>query len=91
MITASYRFYSELNEFLPAVLRQRRFNLLQCQGSTVMEMIELLNIPCTAVELILVNGEPMDFSCIAQADDRISVYPLFRTIDISTMHRIKPV
>lgn len=83
MITASYRFYAELNEFLPAILRQRRFMLLQCQGSTIMEMIELLNIPCTAVDLVLVNGAVMDVYRMVRANDRISVYPRFRTIDIS--------
>jgi hypothetical protein len=91
MITASYRFYAELNEFLPVFLRQRRFRLLQCQGSTVMEIIELLNIPHTEVDLVLVNGEPADFSCMVQADDRISVYPLFSAIDISPLNRIKRV
>lgn len=63
--------------------------LLQLQGSMVMEMIELFNIPRTEVDLILVNGEPVDFSCMVQAGDRISVYPLFRAIDISPFNRIK--
>ncbi len=63
--------------------------LLQRQGSTIMEMIELLNISRTQVDLILVNGEPVDFSCMVQAGDRISVYPLFRAIDIFPFNRIK--
>ena len=56
-----------------------------------MEIIELLNIPHTEVDLVLVNGEPADFSCRVQADDRISVYPLFSAIDISPLNRIKRV
>ena len=63
--------------------------LLQCQGSTIMEMIELLNIPCAAVELVLINGAVVDFYRVVQANDRISVYPRFRTIDISPVIRIK--
>lgn len=55
----------------------------------VMEMIELLNIPHTEVDLVLVNGEPVDFSCMVQADDWISVYPLFSAIDISPLNQIK--
>jgi len=54
-----------------------------------MEIIELLNIPHTEVDLVLVNGEPADFSCMVQADDRISVYPLFSAIDISPLNWIK--
>jgi len=54
-----------------------------------MEIIELLNIPHTEVDLVLVNGEPADFSCMVQADDWISVYPLFSAIDISPLNRIK--
>ena len=89
MITASYRFYAELNDFLPAFLRQRRFRLLQRKGSTIMEMIDILNIPRTEVDLILLNGEPADFSNRVQADDLISVYPLFRSINVSPFNRIK--
>ncbi len=54
-----------------------------------MDMLELLGVPPAQVELVLVNGEPGDFSCIVQAGDRISVYPEFCSLDISPLGRQK--
>ncbi len=54
-----------------------------------MDMLELLGVPPVQVELVLVNGEPGDFSCIVQAGDRISVYPEFCSLDISPLGRQK--
>jgi uncharacterized protein len=89
MTSASYRFYAGLNDYLPACLRQRRFMLLQRRGSSVMDILAILGIPPARVELVLVNGEPEDFSCIVRAGDRISVYPEFCSLDISPMGRQK--
>jgi hypothetical protein len=89
MTTASYRFYAGLNEYLPAFLRQRRFMLLQRRGSSIMDILELLGIPPAQVELVLVNGEPEDFSCIVQVGDRVSIYPEFCSLDIAPLGRQK--
>ena len=54
-----------------------------------MDMLELLGIPPAQVDLILVNGEPADFSRIVQANERVSIYPEFCSLDISPMGRLK--
>ena len=51
-------------------------------------MIELLAIPLTAVDLIIVNSESVDFSYVVQQGNRISVYPVFRSIDISPLKKL---
>jgi uncharacterized protein with PIN domain len=48
-------------------------------------MIEALGVPHTEVHLILANSEPVDFSYLVQDEDRFSVYPTFRSIDISSV------
>ena len=63
--------------------------LLQRRGTSIMDMLILLGIPPAQVELVLVNGEPEDFSRIVQADDRISIYPQFCSLDISPLDRQK--
>lgn len=90
MHTALFRFYAELNGLLPPHCRFRTF-AHPCDGrSTVKDVIESLGVPHTEVDLILVNGESVDFSCRVQSGDRVSVYPVFESIDISPVARVRP-
>ena len=52
-------------------------------------MIESLGVPHTEVELILVNGQSVDFSYVVRNDDRISVYPVFESLDIGSLLRLR--
>lgn len=87
---AFFRFYAELNDFLPAEKRQRTFAHCFELSSSVKDMIESLGAPHTEVDLILVNGESVDFSYLVQDGDRVSVYPMFEAIDISPVLRVRP-
>jgi uncharacterized protein with PIN domain len=53
-------------------------------------MIEALGVPHTEVDLILVNGDTVDFSYSVRDGDRISVYPVFESIDISPLVSVRP-
>ena len=88
MITASLRIYGDLNVYLRLAFRQRRLNIFCPEQNTVRNLIELLAIPLTAVDLIIVNSESVDFSYVVQQGDRISVYPVFRSIDISPLKKL---
>lgn len=88
MITASLRFYGELNSHLDRAFRQRRLNISCLEQNTVRDLIGLLAVPATEVDLIIANGESVDFSYAVQPGDRISVYPLFRSIDISPLKKL---
>ena len=90
MPLASFRFYEELNDFLPASERKRDISVPFEQRSSVKDMIESLGVPHTEIDLILANQEPVDFSYIVQDKDRISVYPVFEALDISPVNRLRP-
>lgn len=90
MPQACFRFYAELNDFLLQERRQRTFAHVFELSSSVKDMIESLGVPHTEVDLILVNGESVDFSYLVQADDQISVYPVFESIDITPVLRVRP-
>ena len=49
-----------------------------------------MGVPHTEVDLILVNGEAMDFGYGVQDGDRISVFPAFRSIDIRPLEHLQP-
>jgi len=83
------RAYSELNDFLPsewrAVAVRRPFRPHQ----TVKDVLEAMGIPHTEIDLIVVNGESVDFSHRPAAGDRIAAYPLFEALDIGPVVRLR--
>ena len=87
MNQAYFRFYAELNDFLPPDRRQRTFVHCFFTTASVKDMIESLGIPHPEVDLILANGQSVDFSYLVRPDDRVSVYPVFESIDITPLVR----
>lgn len=86
---ASFRFYEELNDFLPQERRKRDFDYRCARAATVKNAIEALGVPHTEVELILANGESVGFSYTVRDGDRISVYPKFEALDIRELLRVR--
>jgi uncharacterized protein with PIN domain len=86
---AEFRFYEELNDFLPRERRKQAFEYQCARRATVKQAIEALGVPHTEVELILVNGESVDFSHLVNHGDRVSVYPQFEALDISPLLRVR--
>jgi uncharacterized protein len=87
---ARFRFYEELNDFLAPALRKRDIEYRCARAATVKNAIEALGVPHTEVELILVNGESVDFSYLMRDADRVSVYPKFESFDIRPLLRVRP-
>lgn len=79
------RFYEELNDFLPQDQRKKDFNVALKKIRSVKDLIESIGIPHTEIDLIIVNGESVDFNYQVQPDDHISVYPVFESLDISPL------
>ena len=90
MKRAHFRFYAELNDFLPQVARgsvlTREFDV----GASVKDMIEACGVPHTEVDVVLVNGRSVDFSYRIEDRDRISVYPVFESFDVKGIVRVRP-
>jgi uncharacterized protein with PIN domain len=89
MAQVQLRFYEELNDFLPPERRKITFTHELTRRTSVKDLIESFGVPHTEVEVILVNGRSEDFSYIVQAGDRISVYPVFESLDISPLIRLR--
>jgi hypothetical protein len=90
MSRISLRFYAELNDFLPPPLRGADIDHEFGRRASIKDMIEAFGVPHTEVEVILVNGNAVDFSYIVQDGDRISVYPVFESVDITPLLRLRP-
>jgi uncharacterized protein with PIN domain len=84
------RFYAELGDFLPREKRQVAFRHDFSGRVSVKHLIEALGVPHPEVDLVLVNGQSVGFSYLVQDGDHISVYPVFESIDISPVVRVRP-
>ncbi len=89
MVTATFRFYEELNDFLAPERRRREFTVPCARAATTKHMIEALGIPHTEVELILLNGASVGFGTILREGDRVAVYPKFEALDITPLLRVR--
>lgn len=90
MAAAWFRFYEELNDFLPAHRRKVAFRHRFRGRGSVKDLIESLGVPHPEVDLILVNGESVTFGYQVRDGDRISVYPMFESLDIGSLVRVRP-
>lgn len=88
-VSLTLRFYAELNEFLEPDRRQRAFELAAAAGAAVAEVIEALGVPPAEVDLVLANGRSVDLAYRVREGDRISVFPVFESLDITPVLAVR--
>jgi len=86
---ATFRFYEELNDFLPFEKKKVAFVHSFIGTPSVKDLIEAIGVPHVEIDLILVNGKAVDFNYIIQNDDLVSVYPAFETLEISKLSHLR--
>jgi uncharacterized protein len=89
--TAEFRFYEELNDFLPPEQRKRTTHYRFSGHPGIKDPIEVFGVPHTEVELIIVNGQSVGFDYQLQAGDRVAVYPVFESLDISPLLKLREI
>jgi uncharacterized protein with PIN domain len=87
--TAEFRFYALLNDFLPPAQRKRTMHYRFSGHPGIKDPIEVFGIPHTEVELIIVNGQSVGFDYQLQASDSVAVYPVFKSLDINPLVRLR--
>lgn len=83
-------FVQGLNFFLANKRRNKTFEVTVKGKSSVKDLIESLNIPHCEVDVIVANGECVDFEYIINNDDSIQVYPDFAQCDIKSPLCLRP-
>ena len=91
MPKGTFRFYEELNDFLPKHRRKTDFEAKFKGKRSIKDMIEALGVPHTEIDLILVNGNSVDFNYILQDEDRVSVYPVFESLNITNVTQLRKI
>ena len=87
---AEFRFYEELNDFLPDDRRKVAFTHRFRGTPSVKDTIESLGVPHVEVDLILVDGRSVGFDHVLRGGERVAVYPVFERLDISPVLRLRP-
>ncbi|MBT8129595.1 MAG: Mut7-C ubiquitin/RNAse domain-containing protein [Gammaproteobacteria bacterium] len=83
------RFYAELNDFLRDAQKKTRFTIELNRRTSVKDLIESQGVPHTEVEIILANGVSVDFNYIVNADDDLSIYPMFESVDVTPVLKLR--
>lgn len=86
---AKFRFYEELNDFLPIDKKKSLFSYDFEGNPSIKDAIEAIGVPHTEIDLILVNSKSVAFSYHLQDKDMVSVYPVFEGIDISKVTHLR--
>ena len=75
MLAVTFRFYGNLNDFLPGDRRNTLIEQRMADHAAVKHPIETLGIPHTEVGAILVNRQAVDFAYRLDDGDRVEAYP----------------
>ena len=82
------RLYGALNDFLPPERRGAEFLHTFTGTPSVKDVLESLGPPHPELDVILVNGEAVDFAFRVEDGSRVAAYPAFHTLDVSPLTRV---
>jgi uncharacterized protein with PIN domain len=88
--SASVRVYGSLNDFLPAVRRQTTLVCAFDGSPSIKDLVEALGVPHPEIDLLIVDGQSVDFSYRLGDGDRVAVYPLMRAFNLGDTLRLRP-
>lgn len=86
---AEFRFYAELNDFLPPGRRAVAFGYAFDGTPSIKDAIEAIGVPHPEVGLILVDGAPADFARLLHGGERVAVYPAFARLDVASLATLR--
>jgi uncharacterized protein len=89
MAKGTFRFYEELNDYLPPHQKKVDVKAEFIGKRSIKEAIEDFGVPPSAVDLVLINGNPVDFRYILKDGDRVSVYPVFEKLNIQNVSMLR--
>ena len=87
---AEFRFYEELNDFLPVGRRKVSFMRPFHGTPAVRDVIQAIGVPHSAIDLLLVDGRSVDFEHRLRGGERVAVYPVFERLDITPLVHLRP-
>lgn len=87
-IEVSLRFFGDLNNLITLKKSGPDYSRSLPETTSVKDLIEGCGVPHTEVDLILVNGNRVDFSRRIEGGEKVSVYPFFQSIRLPSAGRL---
>jgi uncharacterized protein len=87
--SAFFRFYEELNDFLPKEKCKNIFPYEFTGKPSIKDTVEAIGVPHSEIDLILVDGESVDFDYQMQGSEHVAVYPVFESLDITPVVQLR--
>ena len=84
------RCYAELNDRLPKERRQREMDITLDRSATLGDLVAAQGISPGEVELALINGVSRGLERTLRDGDRVSLYPVFESMDVTPLLRLRP-
>ncbi len=88
MNSVRFRFYEELNDFLPEEKQKVWFEYAFSGKVSLLDAIRSMGIPMEAIDLILVNQQSKAPDYTLKDGDTISVYPMFELFNVSAISQL---
>src|SRR5262249_26290709 len=88
--SASVRFYGSLNDFLSPVLRQATLVCGFDTSPSVKDLVEGLGVPHPEIDLLIVEGRPVDFSYRVPDPEPAAAYPRIRSFALGDVAPLRP-
>ncbi len=85
------RCYAELNDLLPPDRQYRPFTFPLLKDTRIVDILLALGVLSEQLDLILVNNISVGLDYLCQENDRIALYPVFETFDISSASQLRDV
>jgi uncharacterized protein with PIN domain len=86
---ANFRFYEELNDFLEPGCHKKTIEYRFDGRPAIKDPIERLGVPHSEIDLIVVNSASVGFDYRLGNGDRVAVYPVFESLDISPLQHLR--
>ena len=86
---SQFKFYEELNDFLPADRQNQFFSYLFNGSPSIKDPIEAIGVPHTEVDLIVVNGRSVGFGYRLHHGDSVLVYPVGADITLNSIVKLR--
>lgn len=87
--SAQFRFYNDLNDFLPSYKKKKSLHYRFNGKPSVKDSIEAQGVPHTEVEFIVVDGLSVGFNYQLMNGDQVSVYSYSNSLDITNKVRLR--
>jgi uncharacterized protein len=86
----TFRFYGQLNRFLPKDKRYTTFSYTVKGTPGIKDTLQAIGVPHTEIDCIVVNGESVNFAFQLKGAGNIGVYPDAKRVPLTKIKKLKP-